>query len=72
MAGYRGPAAVTEETFKGGVHATVGTLLAIMAAYNGMKCAGSHKTRNVLNVLLYVPLCLYEFKQAKYHWGRSE
>lgn len=63
---------MSEETFKGGVHVTMGALLIVMAAYNGMKLCGPTCTRrHAVNVALYVPGALYEFWNAKLHWSQS-
>ena len=62
---------MSEETFKGGIHATMGALLVVMTAYNAMKLCAAPKRRNVVNVALYLPLAVYEFAQAKYHWSQT-
>lgn len=61
---------MTEEDFKGAVHAVAGTLFAVMAAYNVMRwCATKHR-RNAINVLIYLPLAPYEGYQVWRHWSR--
>lgn len=61
--------AVTEEDFRGGVHATVGTLVAVCAAYNAMRWVGTHARRHLVNALLYGSLWGYEVYQTHRHWG---
>ena len=64
---------VIKHKFKGGIHAGMGTLLSVMAAYNVMRlCGQNRKTRNIVNVVLYIPGAVYEFWNAKYHWSRSQ
>ena len=65
------PEPVTDESaddFKGGVHALLGTLLAVCAAYNVMRGVMTKQTRNAINAALYTPLSLFEFFQARHHW----
>lgn len=65
-------AAVTEEDFKGGIHAVMGAMLVVMAAYNLMRLSGpSRARRHVINVALYLPGAVYEFWNAKYHWSQQ-
>ena len=63
---------MSEESFKGGIHATMGALLVVMAAYNAMRLCGPTRTRrNMLNVAFYAPAAVYEFSQARHHWSQS-
>lgn len=62
---------MTEDTFKGGIHATMGTLAAVMLAYNAMRwCATRHK-RNVVNIVIYAPLVLFEWHHVKAHLSKG-
>lgn len=61
---------ISEESFKGGVHAAMGTLLAIMAAYNAMRWCGTRQPRNAVNLLLYAPLVAWEWHQTRHHWSK--
>ena len=63
---------MTEEGFRGGVHATMGALFAVMAAYNAMRlCSPTWTRRNAINVALYLPGAVYEFANAKHHWSKA-
>ena len=63
---------MSEDVFKGGVHAAMGALLVVMAAYNAMRlCGPTRARRNAVNVALYLPAAIYEMSQAKYHWSRT-
>ena len=57
-----------EDDFKGGVHATLGTLLAVCAAYNLMRWCATKQRRNAVNAAIYGPLAVYEAYQTHYHW----
>lgn len=62
---------MTEEGFKGGIHATMGALLVVMAAYNALRCCSPARSRrHVANVALYLPGAVYEFWNAKHHWSQ--
>lgn len=62
---------MSEEDFKGGVHAGAGMLFAVMAAYSLMRWCSAKQPRNAVNVLVYTPLLIWEWRQAWYHWSRS-
>ena len=59
---------VTEDDFKGGVHAAMGGLVAIMCAYNLMRWCATHSTRHAVNFALYAPLWAFEGYQTWLHW----
>ena len=63
---------MTEEDFKGAVHATAASLFAVMAAYNAMRLVSTRKTRNAVNVGIYVPLLVWEMTQVHHHWSRED
>ena len=62
---------MTEDTFKGWYHAGIGALIGVAAAYNVIRLCATGKRRNAINAALYVPLAVYEFTQARYHWRQS-
>lgn len=59
---------MSEEDFKGATHAAAASLFAVMAAYNLMKFCATRERRNAVNVALYLPLTVWEWRQARYHW----
>ena len=59
---------MTEDTFKGAVHATAASLFAVMAAYNAMRLVSGYERRNLVNVALYAPLVIFEWRQVRHHW----
>lgn len=61
---------MTEEDFRGGVHAVAACLFAVMAAYNLFRWCTTWHRRNLVNVLLYAPLCGFELYQTWRHWSR--
>ena len=62
---------MTEEDFKGAVHATAASLFAVMAAYNAMRLVSTRERRNLVNVALYAPLLIWEWRQVRHHWSRA-
>ena len=63
---------MTEETFKGAVHAGMATMLGVMLAYNLMRlCRDGERRRNVVNCCIYAPLLVHEWRQARHHWRRE-
>ena len=60
---------MTEAGFKGGWHQAMALSFGVMAAYNLMRVCATHRRRNLINVLLYVPLCVHELRQARHHWS---
>lgn len=60
---------MTEDIFKGGVHATLASGLAVLAAYNAMRWLAAGRWRNGMNLLIYAPLLLLEWHQARRHWA---
>lgn len=62
---------MTDPQFKGAVHATAASLLAVMAAYNLLRLATAPERKHVLNVCIYAPLCLFEWAQTYQHWKQQ-
>ena len=60
---------MTEEDFKGSVHAITLSLAAVMCAYNLMKWCSDGGTRYAVNGILYGSLLLpFEGYQTWRHW----
>ena len=62
---------MTEEDFKGAVHATAASLCAVMAMYNAMRWCATGQRRNAVNVAVYAPLLLWEWREVRHHWSRA-
>lgn len=60
---------MSESAFKGWWHQAMAISLGVAAAYNGMRFCSTGQRRNAVNVALYVPLMVYELRQAKHHWS---
>jgi hypothetical protein len=58
------------EGFKGSIHAIAASLAATFLAYNAMKAAETRDTRNIVNVLVYLPMTVFEWANVKHHWGK--
>ena len=59
---------MTEDDFKGAIHAAMGGILAIMCGYNLMRLCATKRGRFKFNVGIYVPLMLFEGYQTWFHW----
>ena len=60
---------MTENDFKGGIHAVMGGILSVMCGYNLMRWCATGRARFKLNVSVYVPLMLFEGYQTWFHWS---
>lgn len=61
---------MSQEDFKGWIHALAATLLAVMAAYNLLQlCTGGADMRHVVNAVIYTPLVPFEWWQTYCHWS---
>ena len=58
------------EPLKGAVHATVGTLLAVMATYNAVAFVYRRDRHLAGNALLYAAGAALEAYQTSRHWSR--
>ena len=59
---------MTENDFKGGVHAAMGGIVAFICAYNLMRWCTTRGTRHAVNVGIYAPLLAFEGYQTWLHW----
>jgi hypothetical protein len=59
---------ITEEDYKGCIHALLGGVLSAILAYNLMKLSTTRKPRHALNVGIYGPLVFFEAYQTWWHW----
>lgn len=59
-----------DDEFKGWWHVSVGAALTVQAAYNLMRFLATKRPRNAVNVMIYVPGAVWEFMQARYHFGK--
>lgn len=62
---------MTEQTFKGGMHATMATMVGVLLAYNTMRWCSTRTRRNAVNIAIYAPLLLHEWRQTHYHWRQG-
>ena len=63
---------MSEELFKGYVHAVMATAVGMMAGYNAMRYAATGQRRNLVNLTIYLPLLVHEWRQASYHFRQCE
>ena len=61
---------MSEDTFKGWWHQAMALSFGVMAAYNAMRFCSTRQKRNAINVAIYVPLAIYEMRQAQHHWSK--
>ncbi len=59
---------VTENDFKGWVHAAMGGIAAAFCAYSLMRWCATRGTRHAVNAALYGPLWAFEGYQTWLHW----
>lgn len=63
---------MTEASFKGYWHAAVATAVGVMVGYNAMRWVATRQRRHAVNLLVYVPLTLFEWRQAAHHWRNAD
>lgn len=59
---------MTENDFKGWVHAAMASVVAVMGAYNLMCWLADRHRRHGINAAVYAPLWLFEIHQTRQHW----
>lgn len=56
------------ESFKGGVHFMLGSLVATVCLYNALEWSRRRELHLALNVAVYAPLWGFELYQTFRHW----